>query len=55
MARPVRIEYPGAWYHVTSRESEGGDLLKDEKDRVCFATCSLWKNEGVDLNGPGLM
>jgi len=25
MARPLRITYPGAFYHVTSRENEEGD------------------------------
>jgi REP element-mobilizing transposase RayT len=36
MARPLRIEYPGAWYHVTSRGSERGEIFKDDKDRIRF-------------------
>ena len=33
MARPLRIEYPGAFYHVTSRGNEQKDVFKSQKDR----------------------
>jgi len=33
MARPVRIEYADAIYHVTSRGNERGRIVRDEKDR----------------------
>ena len=36
MARPLRIEYPGAWYHVTSRGSERGEIFRDDRDRKRF-------------------
>jgi putative transposase len=36
MARQLRIEYPGAWYHVTSRGNERGEIYKDDKDRIRF-------------------
>jgi len=36
MARPLRIEYPGAWYHVTSRGNERGEIFRDDKDRKRF-------------------
>lgn len=36
MARPLRIEYPGAWYHITSRGSERGEIFQDDKDRIRF-------------------
>ncbi len=36
MARPLRIEYPGAFYHVTSRGNEQKDLFKSQKDREKF-------------------
>ena len=36
MARPLRIEYPGAWYHVTSRGNERGEIFRDDKDRMRF-------------------
>ncbi|MEC4685034.1 MAG: helix-turn-helix transcriptional regulator [Nitrospirota bacterium] len=33
MARPLRIEYEGAVYHVTSRGNAGEIVFRDEKDR----------------------
>jgi REP element-mobilizing transposase RayT len=36
MARPLRIEYPGAFYHVTSRGNEKKDVFKSQKDREKF-------------------
>lgn len=36
MGRPLRIEYPGAYYHVTSRGNERKDVFKSQKDREQF-------------------
>ncbi len=36
MARPLRIAYPGAYYHVTSRGNEQKDVFKSQKDRGKF-------------------
>ena len=36
MARPLRIEYPGAFYHVTSRGNEQRGIYKSKKDREQF-------------------
>jgi putative transposase len=36
MARPLRIEYPGAVYHITSRGNEKKIIFKDERDREIF-------------------
>ncbi len=36
MARPLRIQYPGAVYHVTSRGNERRWIFKDDKDRKTF-------------------
>lgn len=36
MARPLRIEYPGAFYHVTARGNEQKDIFKSLKDREKF-------------------
>ena len=33
MARPLRITYPGAVYHVTSRGNERKAVLKNKRDR----------------------
>ncbi len=36
MARPLRIEYPGAFYHITARGNEQKDIFRDNKDRQRF-------------------
>ena len=36
MGRPLRIEYSGAWYHVTSRGNERKDVFKSRADREKF-------------------
>ncbi len=36
MARPLRIEFPDAIYHVTTRGNEGGEVFLEEQDRVLF-------------------
>ena len=36
MARPLRIEYPGAFYHVTSRGNERKAVFKSRRDREKF-------------------
>lgn len=36
MARPLRIEFPGAVYHITSRGNEQKDVFRDDKDRTFF-------------------
>ncbi len=33
MARPLRIEYEGAVYHVTSRGNAGEPVFSDDEDR----------------------
>lgn len=36
MARPLRIEYPGAVYHITNRGNERREIYKDDLDRKTF-------------------
>lgn len=33
MARPLRVEYEGALYHVMSRGIERRDIVSDDRDR----------------------
>jgi putative transposase len=33
MARKIRIEYPGAVYHVMARGNQGRDIYADDRDR----------------------
>lgn len=36
MARQLRIQYPGAFYHVTSRGNERKEIFRDEEDYELF-------------------
>jgi REP element-mobilizing transposase RayT len=36
MARPLRIEYPGAVYHITARGNARADIYRDDADREIF-------------------
>jgi putative transposase len=36
MARPLRLEYPGALYHLTSRGNAKEDIFRDHADRAVF-------------------
>src|SRR5206468_3013601 len=33
MARPLRMEYPGAYYHVSTRGNERKAIFRDDRDR----------------------
>jgi len=39
MARPLRIEYPGAFYHLMNRGNTGQDLFRTKRDREKFLEC----------------
>ncbi len=36
MARPIRVEYEGAFYHVTARGNERREIYRDNDDRSMF-------------------
>ncbi len=36
MARPIRIEIPGGWYHVMARGNERRAIFRDDHDRQRF-------------------
>ena len=36
MSRPLRIEFPGALYHVTARGDRREDIFEDDGDRGCL-------------------
>jgi len=57
MARPLRIEYPGAYYHVTSRGNERRAIFADDTDKRRFleileTTSNLF---GVEVHGYVMM
>jgi len=39
MARPLRIEFPGAFYHVTSRGNRKQPIVLSDEDRYYFLSC----------------
>src|SRR3990172_5486818 len=39
MARPLRVEFDGATYHVTSRGNAREDIFDDDGDRKAFLEC----------------
>ena len=38
MPRPLRIEYPGAIYHVMNRGDRREEIFRDDKDQELFLT-----------------
>jgi REP element-mobilizing transposase RayT len=36
MSRPLRIEYPGAWYHVMNRGRRGENVFLQSEDYAAF-------------------
>ncbi len=50
MARPLRIEYGGAHYHVTSRGNERKAIFRDDTDREKFLELIGRAVVGISLN-----
>src|SRR3990172_2557050 len=47
MSRPLRIEYPGAYYHVMNRGTARQKIFLNDQDRQRFLdllgqTCQMW-------------
>ena len=42
MTRPLRIEFPGAIYHVTSRGNARRRIFLDDEDRATFLSTLAW-------------
>ena len=49
MARPLRIEYPNAWYHVMNRGRRGENVFSDKKDYELFLAILQESSELFDL------
>jgi putative transposase len=60
MSRPLRIEYAGADYHVTSRGNEKKPVFKDDHDREFLNTLQHvnkrhnWICHGAPINNQSL-
>jgi len=57
MGRPLRIEYAGALYHVTSRGNERRKIFRDDTDRERFLDilCDYHKRYGILIHSYVLM
>ncbi len=57
MARPLRLEYPGAVYHVMARGHERGSIFRDVGDRASFLGLlgRITEDEGWQTHGYCLM
>lgn len=57
MARPLRIQYPGAFYHVTSRGNERRNVFRTNRDRKRFLSYleSATQRYGAEIHGFCLM
>lgn len=42
MARPLRIEFPGALYHITSRGNARQRVFRDDEDREAYLSTLAW-------------
>ena len=49
MARPLRIEYPDAWYHVMNRGRRGENIFSDKKDYEIFVALLQESSELFDI------
>lgn len=50
MSRPLRLEFAGALYHVTSRGDRQEDIYDDDADRRLFLETSFGKRELMSVN-----
>jgi REP element-mobilizing transposase RayT len=57
MARPLRIERVGAWYHLTARGNERRAIYRDDRDRrhFCGLVAEMVKRFNVGLHAYVLM
>jgi len=49
MARKLRLEFPGACYHVINRGNYRTDIFRAERAKAAFETCLF----EVEPKGPG--
>ena len=49
MVRPLRIEYPGAFYHVMSRGNAGDAIFMTRRDREKFVEYLAKAVEGYGI------
>lgn len=57
MSRPLRIEYPGAWYHVMNRGARHQDIFFNDTHRTLFLELlrELFEDYGIETHAYCLM
>ena len=50
MSRPLRIEYPGAWYHVMNRGRRSESIFSDKHDYLMFIDLLIEISEMCNVN-----
>ena len=50
MARPLRLAFSGALYHITSRDDRREDIFYNNSDRTLF--WKYWRILVIDIIGP---
>ena len=51
MARSLRLEYPGAVYHVMARGNQGQPIFRDDRDRRVFLeVLARWLREQTTVS-----
>jgi len=57
MARPLRIEQAGGWYHITTRGNERRAIFRSDRDREHFleVLAEMTRRFGVRLHAYVLM
>jgi len=53
MSRPLRIEYPGAWYHVMNRGRRSENIFSDKQDYLMFIDLLIEISEMWNAKGSG--
>jgi len=57
MSRPLRVQFPGAWFHVTARGNERRAIFRDDRDREHWLelTAEVPARFGLRLHAYALM
>ena len=55
MSRPLRIEYPDAWYHVMNRGRRGENIFADSDDYKVFIALLQETSEMFNFRVGGIL
>ncbi len=55
MARPLRIEFPSTFYHVTSRGNEGKAVFRSKRDREGKTSGHRIRGQNIEISIKNIM